>query len=253
MTLVHRLHDPNFTIPDWLYNSLGLRNPRKTESLQPFYDFIFHEAKDVPGDIAEFGVFRGDSLLSTGLLLLRLGIRKTVYGFDTFSGFPALHANDDPTKFEWMRLTGAMSERHLEAVQMLREAQALGLYKQHRFDSTSELLVRERVAKLNLPNIELLPGEFRESVGQLPANVRFCAVLMDCDLYDSYHDTLPSAWERLSPGGIIYLDEYFSLKYPGARIAIDEFCRSVGVVPERVLAYAEPGEFERWYLRKPRT
>lgn len=253
MTLINKLHDPAFAIPDWLYNSIGLRNPNKSDSLRPFYDFLFHEAGDIAGDVAEFGVFRGDSLLSTALLLSRIGLPKVIYGFDTFSGFPALHTNDHPEKFEWMLSTGAISKNHFEAVQILREAEELGLYKQHRFDSTSEALVRERIEKFRLSNVELIPGEFRKSLGILPQGVRFSAVLMDCDLYSSYLDTLPTVWERLSPGGVVYLDEYFSLKYPGARIAIDEFCQRSGVMPERVLAYAVPGEFERWYLRKPRV
>ena len=39
------------------------------------------------------------------------------------------------------------------------------------------------------------------------------AVLMDCDLYDSYMDTFNFVWSRLNNGGMIYLDEYYSLKF----------------------------------------
>jgi len=45
------------------------------------------------------------------------------------------------------------------------------------------------------------------------------------------------------------LDEYYSLKYPGARIAVDEFLRGH---PEFSLRRnsTRPGEFERWFLTR---
>ena len=46
---------------------------------------------------------------------------------------------------------------------------------------------------------------------------------LDCDLYEGYKICLPIAYENLSKSGFIHLDEYFSFKYPGAKIACDEF------------------------------
>ena len=37
--------------------------------------------------------------------------------------------------------------------------------------------------------------------------------------------SLPKAWENTTKGGMIYLDEYYSLKFPGAKIAVDEFIK----------------------------
>ena len=51
-------------------------------------------------------------------------------------------------------------------------------------------------------------------------------VLLDFDLYKAYSDVLPVVWPLLRDGGAIYLDEYFSYKFPGARIAVDEFLLS---------------------------
>jgi len=73
--------------------------------------------------------------------------------------------------------------------------------------------------------------------------------LMDCDLYQSYLETFHFVWPRLSIGGLIYLDEYYSLKFPGARIASDEF---IQLNPEAVIHQfkTSPGEFERWGIIK---
>ena len=47
--------------------------------------------------------------------------------------------------------------------------------------------------------------------------------IIDSDLYNSYKVALKFFWPRLIKGGCLYLDEYFSFKYPGAKIACDEF------------------------------
>ena len=49
------------------------------------------------------------------------------------------------------------------------------------------------------------------------------SAVIDCDLYKSYQDSLNFIWPKLSEGGFIHLDEYYSLKYPGARRATLEF------------------------------
>jgi hypothetical protein len=53
----------------------------------------------------------------------------------------------------------------------------------------------------------------------------------------------------MSMGGLVYLDEYFSLKFPGGRIATDEFLAGR---PEASLIkfHERDGEFERWGVLK---
>ena len=46
--------------------------------------------------------------------------------------------------------------------------------------------------------------------------------------------------------GIIYLDEYYSLKFPGAKIATDKFCREK-IFPNKIKNLKE--DFERWYIK----
>ena len=85
------------------------------------------------------------------------------------------------------------------------------------------------------------------------SNYKFCSVLMDCDLYDSYKIALPFVWERMETDAYMFLDEYFSLKFPGARVAIDEFFNE----DNKPISYKTNTEwshvgmdFERWYARK---
>ena len=74
------------------------------------------------------------------------------------------------------------------------------------------------------------------------------AVLMDCDLYASHMITLDFVWPKLNNGGFIYFDEYYSLKFPGARIATDEFFMDKIEKPK--MFNKIKGDFERWGITK---
>ena len=75
-----------------------------------------------------------------------------------------------------------------------------------------------------------------------------CIVFIDVDLYEPYKIALPLIWQKLSKGGYIHLDEYFSLKFPGPKIACDEFAklRNIEVKFNKV----RKTEFNRCYIRK---
>ena len=74
------------------------------------------------------------------------------------------------------------------------------------------------------------------------------AAMIDCDLYESYKYTLNFIWERLTKGSLIYLDEYYSLKFPGARIACNEFFINKKQKP--VMIEKKVNDFERWAVFK---
>lgn len=251
MNLIQRLRDGRKPIPLWLYGVLGLYRTDDTQKGH-FFKFLEKTALRLPGDIAEFGVYRGNSLITTDLMLTRAKSKKRVHAFDSFAGFPEDHPNDDPRRFDELFRKKRISAAHYRAVQDLHEAEETGLYARHRFQNTTEEMVRKRVAALALDNVELYVGFFKDTISRVPPEVRYAAVLLDADLYSSYEDTLDHCWDRLVPGGMIYLDEYYSLKYPGPRISVDAFCARRGVKPTRLSADAKRGDFERWCLYKRR-
>ena len=71
---------------------------------------------------------------------------------------------------------------------------------------------------------------------------------IDCDLFSGYNIILPYVYPKLSKGGYIHLDEYYSLKFPGAKIAVDDFCKKNKIKPKKNLT--RKGEFLRYYLTK---
>ena len=79
-------------------------------------------------------------------------------------------------------------------------------------------------------------------------NLKIFSAIIDSDLYDSYRVALPFIWKRLEKKGIIFLDEYYSLKFPGARIACNNFFKEKKVKPKMLKRM--PREFERWCVEK---
>jgi len=206
---------------------LEIYDHTKPGNLRFYYDFLKNNLH-LEGDICEFGVFNGKSILATALLLKEMKSDKTVFGFDSFSGFPSFHENDDPSKFKYLLESGKISNDHYEKCQDRLKN------KQHDFKSNGIKSIYEEMIDLDLDNICLIEGDFKKTTLENDYDkLKFIAVLMDCDLYSSYKVALPYCWDRLVVNGYIYLDEYYSLKYPGARIAVDEFFENKSDKPQK--------------------
>lgn len=117
------------------------------------------------------------------------------------------------------------------------------------FDRTSRELLERKIDLLGLDNIILVEGSFSETMAKSQHPVNIMAVMVDCDLYQSYIDTFQFTWPRLVRGGMYYLDEYFSLKFPGARIACEEFFK---IKPHQMVKapVISSDQFERWAALK---
>lgn len=243
---------------DWEFNVVGVDNYAKSGRLSEYYAFLIENHAVIPGDICEVGVYRGASLLATAMLLKELGSAKRVWGFDSFGGFPSYHANDQIEKFDDLFRDGVIDEQLYRQVKLNQEYRALNLQApltpanistSGAFADTSLQLVQRKIEFLDLDNIVLVPGAFAETMTDLtPGHFHFCAALIDCDLYSSYAACLPFVWQHLSFGGYMFLDEYYSLKFPGARIATNDFFADKRDKPQ--MHRRVPGEFQRWFVRK---
>lgn len=245
---------------DWEFNVLGVYNYRKRGNKEALFNFIRDNHDAIMGDIVEAGVYRGNTLLALGMFLKEIGSEKIVYGYDSFEGFPleAYHEYDLPNQFEALFAEGRLSDEHYRAVvknrkwreSLTKEAMTTDSSSTSRnFDDSNLNLINEKIKILELNNIKIVPGSFSVTFSQ-SANLpeKTMAVLMDCDLYGSYRTVLEALWSGLSTGGMVFLDEYYSLKFPGARIATDEFRENVSARLE--MAPFRPGDFERWFLIK---
>lgn len=246
---------------DWEFNILEVYNFRNPGPLQGYFDFVRENHMVLPGDLLEAGVFRGKSLLGMALMLKELGSSKKIYGYDTWSGFPPIYAPQDGLD-QWERLLseGRITPQHLANTQLQVSHRVLGNSKEKKIDSSNISLsgnfsscekseLEKKIDYLGLNNIVLVQGDFASTMtGSTAGPSHLMAAIIDADLYASYSVCLPYIWPRLTRGGYLYLDEYYSLKFPGARIACDEFFGSLIDKPQRHAH--DQGNFERWYVRR---
>ncbi len=243
---------------DWEFNVLQVYNYKASGKLDGYFNFIKQNHNKLDGDICEIGVYRGFSIIATAMLLRDLGSDKKVWGFDSFSGFPSYHENDDLANFESLHDNGSISEKHFQDYKLnvqLKEFMSGGsilpstISSSMDFSKTSLSLLKSKIEYFELDNIILVDGDYKNSMTQKKnIDAKFMSSLIDCDLYESHKIALPFVWDRLVEGGYMYLDEYYSLKFPGARIATDEFFVNKADEPE--MYSRKLMDFERWFVIK---
>jgi O-methyltransferase len=140
---------------------------------------------EIPGAIAEVGVWRGD----TSVFLHGLAPERKFFLFDTFEGFP--------------------------------QQDVAGEAEDERFRDTSLEAVRERLGPS--PNVIITPGYVPETL-EVAAEEKFAFVLLDLDLYAPTVGGLEFFYPRLSPGGYLILHDYNSPESEWANMrAFNEF------------------------------
>ena len=243
---------------DWEFNVLQVYNYKASGKLDGYFNFIKQNHNKLDGDICEVGVYRGFSILATGLLLRELGSEKKVYGFDSFSGFPSYHENDQLSKFDDLYLSRDISKKHFEEYKKnirykeflsKKNLDASSISTSLDFSDTSLNLLQNKIDYLSLDNVVLIDGDYRNTMkNNSLKDVDFMSALIDCDLYESHKLSLPFVWDRMLLNGQMYLDEYYSLKFPGARIATNEFFAGKHDKPQ--MYPQNTRDFERWYVIK---
>lgn len=173
---------------------------------------IFQKTLDVPGDIVELGVFRGQGLFTWANFLeaFCVGNRtKTVYGFENWKGFSKMSAEDGKEVDEVQKYEGGFSPKK---------------YKEELMEAV-EIFDRDRFIPWK-PRIKLIEGDIETTVRKFVEDnpgVRFSLIHFDCDLYKSTKVALESLWPVLSKGGVMLFDEYAIPDWPGETKAVDEF------------------------------
>ena len=145
-------------------------------------------SEGIQGDLAELGVYRGNS--ARLLAVLAKKTKRRLYLFDTFCGF------------DRRNLQGRDSDKKVA------------------FEDTS----LDRVKRLvKLDNVVYVPGLFPDSVPTVALPDRFAVVHLDCDLYEPTRAGLEYFYSRIPAGGLLIVHDYGSGHWPGVRIAVDEF------------------------------
>lgn len=162
---------------------------------------ILHECEtalgQAEGDVVEFGCYVGTTSLFLARLLRELEPERRLHVYDSFAGLPEKTAEDASPAGEQFQ------PAELSA-------------------SKAEFIRRFKQANLPLPSIH--KGWFSElSDENVPRHIAFA--FLDGDYYQSVTDSLRLVWPKLAPGGCIVVDDYINEALPGARRAVDDWCR----------------------------
>lgn len=250
------------TLKTWEINSLELFNLSKDSQLFFYFNFLKSKTfSKLKGDVVESGVFRGKSLLTSALILNSTNKNNTkkIWGYDTFSGFPKFSNLDKIGNFSKLYKQKKISKNHYDDVLKLQKYHKAfksgnittkNISTSKNFDNTSYDLILKKIRFFKLSKkINLIKGDFKSTMEKkknLPKKIS--AGLIDCDLSDGYRSSLKYFWPRLSLNGKLFLDEYYSLKFPGPRFIVDQFIienKNAKLIKEGISS-----NFERWSIQK---
>jgi hypothetical protein len=239
---------------DFIFNLLNIENFNTNKSAyQKWYKHLIQYGKKIEGDIFEFGTYQGKSLIAIAILCKKLKINKTIYGFDSFRGFPKYHKFDSLNYFNKKYFNKKLIYDHkinLEIRKFLLNKNRINeknISTSGSFKASKKELIR-KINLLKLDNIKLIEGDFKKTVPEffLNYNNKIFSANVDCDLYEGYCIALEHIIKRLAKKGFIHLDEYYSLKFPGAKIATDTVLKKNKI---KLKFYKKNShEFKRYYL-----
>jgi hypothetical protein len=172
----------------------------------------------LPGDVVEFGVFKGASfvrLLSFRDLLENSTSRK-IYGFDAFGEFPKEVVLKSDRKF----------------IEKFETVGGLGIDK-----NDLNLILDKKQFK----NYELIEGNIINTLPEFLENnpaIKFSLVHIDVDVLEPTKLILELLWERMVKGGIIMFDDYGLVE--GETKAVDNFLFDKNIEVRKIPYYKVP-------------
>jgi hypothetical protein len=179
--------------------------------LQPselgIYLYELLKRQSVPGDVAEVGCSVGGTACVASALVRRYTPEKSYTCFDTFQGFV-------PDQFEMDIVHGTP-----------RLAGRI-------FSANSVALVRRILDLHGGQTVRLVEGDIA-TIDESELSNAYSVVLLDVDLAEPTYEGLRRFWPRLSPGGVILVDDCLDCVEQRwfARIGYERFCIENGITP----------------------
>ena len=184
------------------------------ERLYGLYEAVrYVTAACIPGEFVECGVWRGGSCMLAAMTLLDLGsTNRDIYLYDTFSGMTK------PGGFD-------VDQRNASALETWTRAQR-GDLNEWCYASLDE--VRSNLLKTGYPSerLRFIAGDLLATLPE--TRPQTIAILrLDTDFYESTKHALSHLFGRLSPGGVLIVDDYGHWR--GAKKAVDEYFNMEGI------------------------
>jgi len=186
---------------DWPLFGYTMAGHLRLDNLQHCVEDVL--ARGVPGDFIETGTWRGGSAIFMRALLRAHGVAgRTVWVADSFEGMP--RPADAADGYDYSDI-GYLA---VSLPQVQRNFARFGLLDDQ---------------------VKFLKGWFADTLPKAP--VKQLAILrLDGDMYSSTMDALVNLYDKLSPGGYVIVDDYYS--WPSCKRAVTEFLATRNATPE---------------------
>ena len=161
-------------------------------------------ANGIKGRFAECGCANGHTTHLIARTMTLTGINESLLVFDSFQGLSAPAPEDLD-----------VGPNHVDTY-----GQQAALRAGAKMFAVDMAVTMRNLAEHNF--ITFKPGWIPTTFAGLEA-MRFAFVHIDVDLYQPVRDSLNFFYERLAPGGIIQIDDYNFVDWPGTKTAVDEF------------------------------
>ena len=207
----------DFSDAEWSIQSASQQNlcgsPEAIVTLVRAVDRVIEQR--IPGALVECGVYMGGNIEVMIRALQRQGvIDRDVYLYDTFAGMPKPEERDDD----------ALGAKACWDAHRTEEDGDRG----SNWMKAGVELVRQRIDPLGYPDkhLHFVKGMVEDTI---PATVpeKIAILRLDTDFYSSTKHELQHLYPRLSPGGILIIDDYGA--FPGSREATDEYAAEHGL------------------------
>jgi Methyltransferase domain len=167
---------------------------------------VFKRILGVKGSVIECGVYHGFSVMAWAKLSSILepeNLTRRIYGFDTFGGFPSIHANDGAGS-ETAKAGDFDSDNYEELLELIRE------YDRDRFLG-------------HIPKVELIRGDATATIPEFiehHSHLLVSLLFLDFDLYEPTKVALEHFLPRMPRGAILAFDELDNPIWPGETRAL---------------------------------
>jgi len=184
------------------FESLSFVGNQMPENLM-LVDFF---ARRVEGDIVECGTWKGGMACA---MMAAVGPSRDYHFFDSFEGLPPADGRDGQRALAYQADTASPDyfdncRADFEAFHRLVHSQGIPAERIH-----------------------IYKGWFKDTLPAFPADRRISVLRLDGDWYESTMDCLTGLWDRVSPGGIVIVDDYDP--WDGCARAVHDFLSRRGL------------------------
>ncbi len=215
-----RVNDPAFLIAEASTDDIAImRHAAAFSMTHPSAQWSFIEAlrhthrAGLTGAVVECGVWKGGNLVIAGQMRKRLGDRREIWGFDTFTGMSAPSEHDHKFGDDFdvaekaKRLTnGDITDWCYAPIEEVQNAWN---------------------AQVGNAQLRLVKGKVEDTL-QIAENLpeAISVLRLDTDFYESTKAELEILYPRLQSGGVLIIDDYGA--WEGARKATAEYFGETG-------------------------